>query len=54
MWQLYDELFGMHERDDGESTQQATQIVIGIIGASFVQTGKDYTLLYGRPESFGN
>ena len=53
LWQLYDELFGVHNNNDDKSTKQATQAVFGRVGASFIQTGEDWTLLYGRPEAFG-
>ena len=51
LWQLYDELFGVHDRDDDKSTKQDTQAIVGRVGASFIQTGNDYALLYGRPET---
>jgi hypothetical protein len=51
LWQLYDELFGVHDRNDDKSTKQDTQAIIGRVGASFIQTGNDYALLYGRFET---
>ena len=53
LWQLYDELFGVPDNDDDKSAKQDAQAVSGRVGSSFIQTGEDWTLLYGRPEAFG-
>jgi hypothetical protein len=51
LWQLYNELYRVHDNDDDKSPKQSSQAVIGRVGASFIQTGKDYALLYGRVEN---
>ena len=53
LWELYDELFGVHDNNDDKSAKQTTQAITGRVGASFIQTGEDWTLLYGRPETLG-
>jgi hypothetical protein len=44
----------MHDYNDDKNPKQGSQAIVGRVGASFIQTGKDYTLLYGRAETFGN